>query len=278
MTISTRKRKSHRQSTSLKSAESHLINDHIEIFDEPRRMVWPPSWVSHIPFAFLLVKVLRPNLLVELGVHSGNSLNAFCQGLTASKVNCTCYGIDTFAGDSHSGAYEEKIYSDLSTYLSIYYEDRAHLLRMTFDEGLKYFSDSSIDLLHIDGLHTYKAVKNDFQKWLPKMSPRGVVLFHDTQVRRDSFGVWKFWKEIGKKYPSFEFTNGYGLGVLLVGKNCPQAMKDLINLLDAVPYFRTLLATIGKLYTERMYHGFELEKLHETEQKLKNIVKAKRKS
>jgi|GEM_PF-5459631 len=47
-----------------------------------------------------------------------------------------------------------------------------------------------------------EAVKHDFENWIKKMSNRGVILLHDTQVRRDEFGVWKLWEELSKKYPS----------------------------------------------------------------------------
>ena len=51
------------------------------VFEQPRRIAPYPFWVEHIPFAFFLVDSLRPRLLVELGVQSGNSFNAFCQAV-----------------------------------------------------------------------------------------------------------------------------------------------------------------------------------------------------
>ncbi|WP_342479224.1 class I SAM-dependent methyltransferase [Paenibacillus sp. FSL H7-0350] len=67
----------------------------------------------------------------------------------------------------------------------------ASLLRMTFDEAVGTFEDNSIDLLHIDGLHTYEAIKHDYECWLPKLADNSVVLFHDITVRMDDFGVYQ---------------------------------------------------------------------------------------
>ena len=79
--------------------------------------------------------------------------------------------------------------------------------------------DDSIDLLHIDGLHTYEAVKRDYEQWYPKVKPGGIILFHDVVCRQKGFGVWKFWDGIKDKYETFQFNHGYGLSFFLWKKH-----------------------------------------------------------
>jgi len=211
----------------------------------PQRLRPPFSWVGHIPFAFHIVKILRPRILVELGVHTGNSFSAFCQAVSATKSPTLCYGVDTWRGDEHAGFYENAVYEELARDISLSYSDFAQLLRCTFDDALKSFSDGSVDLLHIDGLHTYEAVQHDFETWFPKLSDRGVVLFHDIAVRSDDFGVWKLWEEVKNNYPSFEFKHSHGLGVLLVGKQVPPELIQERDFAKNEPAYSALFERLG---------------------------------
>jgi hypothetical protein len=119
------------------------------------------------------------------------------------------------------------VYAALARYHDARYRRFSQLLRTTFDEAAAYFPDQKIDLLHIDGLHTYEAVRHDFETWLPKLSDRAVVLFHDINVRENGFGVWRFWEEVSQRYPHFSFTHSHGLGVLAVGPYVPGSFGTL---------------------------------------------------
>ncbi len=157
------------------------------VFQEPDRLVHPPSWLEHIPFAFWIVDALRPDRFVELGTQSGNSYAAFAQAVAALQLPTACYAIDTWRGDVHTGAYREEVFNRWRDYHDRRFSGFSTLIRATFDEAVTRFADGSIDLLHIDGYHTFDASRHDFAKWLPKMSRRGVVLIHDINVTENGF-------------------------------------------------------------------------------------------
>jgi hypothetical protein len=197
----------------------------------PSRLVSPGAWIGHMPFAFWLVETLRPDVVVELGVHSGNSYCAFLQGIQHLSLTAQCYGVDHWRGDAHSHRYGEEVFEELSAYHDPLYGSFSTLVRATFDDARPYFSDQSVDLLHIDGFHTYEAAAHDFSSWLPKMSSRGVVLLHDIYVRERDFGVWQLWEELTARYHSLSFVHSHGLGVVYVGTEPPPAaLRTLLSL------------------------------------------------
>jgi hypothetical protein len=97
-----------------------------------------------------------------------------------------------------------------------------------FNDINKNFNEK-IDLLHIDGLHDYESVKNDFNLWFPKLSDNGVVIFHDTISFPNDVG--KFFNEL--EYYKTNFTHSEGLGILSKNKNIIDFIKkkwiDKIN-------------------------------------------------
>jgi hypothetical protein len=171
------------------------------------------AWTSHLHFAYDLVAVLRPPLLVELGVDRGESYFTFCQAAAEHETGTRCFGIDTWRGDQHAGDYDETTFAQVSGHNRDNYESFSTLLRSSFDDALAQFERESIDVLHLDGLHTEAAVRHDVESWLPKLRPGGVLLLHDVQVRSRDFGVWKIWTELQQQSRSWTFEDGPGLGV-----------------------------------------------------------------
>lgn len=196
----------------------------------PDRVTSITSWHRHIPFAFAIVGMLRPNTFVELGTHCGDSYSAFCQATRAFDLQTKCFAVDTWEGDSQAGYYGDEVFRELSVFHDKSYGEFSELLRMRFDQALPLFEEGRVDLLHIDGLHTYEAVKEDFETWLPKMSDSGLILFHDTNVRdREDFQVWRLWQEVTAERPHFEFKYGFGLGVLGVGNDLPASVLEFFD-------------------------------------------------
>lgn len=99
--------------------------------------------------------------------------------------------------------------------------DRVKLLDLPFDsqdpdtvdqvQGL----GQPIDMLFIDGDHSYDGVRADWLTWSPLVRPGGTVAFHDTWPNHDRTepGVTRWVDELRHHLPSIEWTDPDGVGI-----------------------------------------------------------------
>jgi predicted O-methyltransferase YrrM len=180
----------------------------------------PTAWTDHITFAKWLVEKINPEVIVDLGVDYGYS--TFCFALPNIG---TVYGIDSFEGDPMAGM--------KSTYDYVRERrDELGLKNVKFIKG--YFGlvardwQRPIDILHIDGYHTFQAVKSDYDTWSQFVKDDGVILFHDTCVREADYEVYKFFEEL--QLPKVNFTCSHGLGVVSLNEDLIREIKTTFNL------------------------------------------------
>jgi len=189
---------------------------HEPVFDHQ-----PPagaSWAGHRRFAYDLVRNLQPGRIVELGVCWGTSFFAFCQAVRDAALPTELVAVDTWKGDANTGPLGSEVYAQFEAVRRDHFPDqRIDVRRGSFDEARATVEPGSVDLLHIDGLHTYEAVRHDWEMWADAVGDGGVILFHDIAVADRGFGVRWLWGELKENGAWAEFDHSYGLGVLLHG-------------------------------------------------------------
>src|SRR5215469_12643033 len=113
-------------------------------YQYPERFA-PSAWTQHVPFGMLLVDLLRPQFLVELGTHYGVSYCALCQAVKELGLDTHCYAVDTWTGDPHATFYGPEVLADLKAHHDPLYEAVCSLVQSTFDDALSMFADRTID-------------------------------------------------------------------------------------------------------------------------------------
>jgi O-antigen biosynthesis protein len=210
--------------------DAFLSADLAPAFWTPDLQVEESRWWPQVPFAFWLVAAARPRSLVELGVHRGVSYAAFCEAARRIGLDARFHAVDTWLGDDETGPYGDEVYKAFKAFHDRRYDSFSTLHRASFENALAGFEDGSIDLLHIDGAHSYAAARETFDAWRGKLSPRGIILLHGARLATDDFGVARLFAELGANAPHFEFTHGDGLGVIVAGSEAPDAVTALCEL------------------------------------------------
>jgi len=138
-------------------------------------------------------------ITVEIGTYLGGSAKILAEG--SKKVYC----IDVFedidliknkeAKKECKDIWKDKgfTYKDIKAKLESVYEN-IEVIKGESEQVAKEWKKEQIDLIFIDGDHTYEGVKTDFESWFPHLRKGAIILFHDSNYK----SVQKFAMELAK--------------------------------------------------------------------------------
>lgn len=136
-------------------------------------------------YFFLSREIFNP-LVVEIGTRRNRQKDYYKTFLNAEHIGIDIsdrYGTPDILGNSH----------DIKT----------------FDALVKKTKDRNVDLLFIDGDHTFEGVKHDFFMYSPLVE-RGIVAVHDIACERKDVEVPLFWSNLIRsdhRYPILTIFN-----------------------------------------------------------------------
>lgn len=165
------------------------------------------------------VRALRPQTVLEIGTAQGGTLFLWTR---LAQADAVIVSLD-LPGGKFGGGYPARratIYRRFSGK-----GQKLHLLRRdshspaTLEKTKQLFSGRPVDLLFIDGDHTYEGVKKDWEMYSPLVRPGGMIAFHDIAGSYDDTQVKRLWDGIKSEFATREYAvdrdGKYGIGVLV---------------------------------------------------------------
>ena len=177
------------------------------------------AWLLHG-----LTRSLKPEVCVEIGSARGKSA-CFVGRALAENGKGKLYAIDPHMPTSWNDENSVDTFGILSANLErLGLISYVEIIRKTSAEAVEGW-DRKIDLLFIDGDHTYEGVKTDWDLFMPFVSEFGIVVFHDTiwaikaasgeQAIRDDMGVPRFVEELRRTgYPVITLPHDCGVSLV----------------------------------------------------------------
>ena len=159
-----------------------------------------PEWLRTMPHAFepyylflyLLARDMRPSVSLEIGTYLGTSA---CH-LAAGNRDAVVATIDI-----------ERNCKDLIHRIAVE-QDLRNLAAITA-RSTEYVSDGDINLLFIDGNHTYDDAHGEYLRFRKSVAPGGVILFDDISLNDEMRRMWAEVEEPKVELPRLHYT-GFG--------------------------------------------------------------------
>ena len=188
---------------------------------------FPPGQIRAEIHAFIeRVAGRKPRTVLEVGTGEGGTLMLLAM---AADPEATIISVDLPHG-SFGGGYP--------FWKAIYFQrfavppQRMHLLRAnsharsTLQQVRTILADRPLDVLFIDGDHTYRGVKTDWEMYAPLVARSGLVGFHDIVRHPPETGceVHILWRELQARCPNAEIIADHeqlwgGIGIVEPGGN-----------------------------------------------------------
>jgi predicted O-methyltransferase YrrM len=171
-----------------------------------------------IQFASMIANK-KPRSVLEIGTNRGGTLFVLCR---LANPFANVISLDLPGGKFGGG------YRWFQALLFQQFPSRGQRLHLIRDDSHKLdvrervaaiLHDQKLDLLFIDGDHTYQGVRTDFEMYSPLVRAGGMIAFHDiVQHPADlECGVCDFWNEIKIRYRHEEITENSNQGWAGIG-------------------------------------------------------------
>lgn len=181
-------------------------------FDHGGVRILPTQLVPEVRAFLELVKDASPHRVLEIGTGLGGTLFLLAR---VSNETATIVSVDI-----GYPFFRTKLYKEFGTSLQKVYPIIADSHEPTTVTRVKeLFSERPLDLLFIDGDHSYESAKRDFDTYGNLVAKNGLIAFHDIVPGENSGGVPRLWRELRERYASTEFVQswnqgGFGIGLI----------------------------------------------------------------
>jgi predicted O-methyltransferase YrrM len=181
-----------------------------------------------------LARSIKPKVCVEIGSARGKS--ACTVGLALQRNGFgKLYAIDPHSVTTWNDTASVDSFALITENLrKAGVAECVEIVRKTSGETAQGW-DKKIDLIFIDGDHSYEGVKADWNLFLPHMSEFGVVVFHDTiwdlkpdtKIARADMGVPRFVDELrAAGYPVITIDQNFGVSLVQPRKGGVKLRND----------------------------------------------------
>ena len=192
------------------------------VFSPKASVIRPSQNRSELVKFLALVAERKPRNVIEIGSASGGNLFLLTR---IASPNSVIVSIDLPGGEFGGG------YRRWRIPLYLWFArpgQRIHLIRgdshapETLSKVMRLFKDRRVDLLFIDGDHSYSGVKQDFEMYSKLVRYGGIIALHDIKEHPPELHceVHRYWQEIKTKYQYVELVEDqkarFGIGLLAI--------------------------------------------------------------
>ncbi len=156
-----------------------------------------------------LLKKRRLRTVVEIGTAKGGTFFAWCK---IAEPNATIISLDLPNGP-FGGGYNPAETKKFKKYgkknQKLHFLRKNSHLAKTKNELIKLLKGKEIDFLMIDGDHTYKGVKRDWDLYSPLVKKNGIIALHDIvhHPQLPEVQVERLWEKIKKRHKHKELID-----------------------------------------------------------------------